>query len=382
VEYALFPRQHEGNNYSVNFSLVEDGVCAAGDDTNAFRNARIPVLTTRFSAKVEGGKVELKEPKYIGKYSVLEAGDSVSHDDFLEASSAQNMYLSSGVDLYVEDASLGSFAPSRVGVRVVTDSPAKALIARTLLMPIPNRNVDHRARFNGWNYDERWIVKESVWNGTDYDLIEYPTSSLPGQRPIVANYGGPGDAIAIQFIERQSVIVGANIMAGGGAPIRGVIDALEQATGVLLNVQLEDSITVPSVSISKGKETVVIIGGDDAVVNAALAKNVLYGPYSNTLSTLGVSSLFNGVIGSIPKGGLPAVVVDGKVAISHEPNNLAFAATEIVFYKAGAKAAKLTEEEAVQRLVDLTDDSKVEIAKLIVKGVKLSVVGSIDGLKI
>lgn len=130
-EYTTFPREKEGNMYIDNWSLVGDGVTSQGD---AFRNARIPVLTSRLASKVESGKVELKHPKYEGSYSVIEAGDGVSHEDFGEAMNAQHEYLSTGIDLFVEDASLGAFSSSRVGVRVVSDSPAVALICRTLLV--------------------------------------------------------------------------------------------------------------------------------------------------------------------------------------------------------------------------------------------------------
>ena len=75
-------------------------------------------------------------------------------------------------------------------------------------IPTPPRTADHRARFNGWNLDERWIEPEMVWNGVSYDICEVPTTSLPGQRPIVALFGGPGDKAAVQFVERSGSIVG------------------------------------------------------------------------------------------------------------------------------------------------------------------------------
>ena len=44
-------------------------------------------------------------------------------------------------------------------------------------MPSPPRPTDHRARYNGWNYDERWAVKQPVWNGTNFDIVEEPTGT-------------------------------------------------------------------------------------------------------------------------------------------------------------------------------------------------------------
>ena len=133
-ESFLWPREMEGNIYNDNWSLCEDGVVPTGI---MFRNARLPVLTSRLPVKVESGKAVVENPKYAGKYVSLEAGDGIAHEAFAEALTAQQTYLSSGVDLFVEDAFMGTSASGRVGVRVVTDSPATALIARTLMVRIP-----------------------------------------------------------------------------------------------------------------------------------------------------------------------------------------------------------------------------------------------------
>jgi hypothetical protein len=130
-DWFLFPRESEGNTYSVNWSLAEDGVVNTGE---AFRNARLPILTTRLATKVENGKAKLSGPAYTSQYSIEEAGDSVSHQDFNGALSELQAYLSSGQALFVEDASLGSYNKARVGVRVITDNVATALICRTLFV--------------------------------------------------------------------------------------------------------------------------------------------------------------------------------------------------------------------------------------------------------
>ena len=130
-EWMLFPNNREGDEFTVNWSLNEDGITPIGD---AFRNARVNLLTTRLDQKVSGGKVELNKPVYTGNYSLKESGDSVSHDVFSQTLKSHQDYLSSGVDLFVEDAGLGASSSIRVGVRVVSESPALALIARSLLV--------------------------------------------------------------------------------------------------------------------------------------------------------------------------------------------------------------------------------------------------------
>ena len=146
------------------------------------------------------------------------------------------------------------------------------------------------------------------------------------------------------------LLEGANVSVGGSAPIRGLVAALGQASGVLINTMRTDCIAVPSVSITNGKETRVIVGADDSVIDAAVAKNILFGAYDNVLSTVGVAPMWNGVISVAGKmGPVPTVVVDGMAAVSVDPNNLAFPATSIVFFEAGAKKGTLTEEEAIAR---------------------------------
>jgi ATP-dependent phosphoenolpyruvate carboxykinase len=130
-EWSLFPRETEGNVYAVNWSLCEDGVVPVGD---AFRNARVSMLTKKMGVKVAAGKLEAKNPAYSGKYTVQESGDSISHEEFSEMIAAQQAHLSSGIELFVEDAALGALGAIRNGVRVVTDDAATALIARSLLV--------------------------------------------------------------------------------------------------------------------------------------------------------------------------------------------------------------------------------------------------------
>jgi hypothetical protein len=130
-EWSLFPREREGNIYSHNWSLCEDGVVPEGD---AYRNARVPLITSEMGAKIVEGKIEQTSPQYTGEYKIKESGDDISHELFSELFSAQQQYLSSGINLFVEDAVLGSHNHTRNGVRITTCKPAVALIARSLLV--------------------------------------------------------------------------------------------------------------------------------------------------------------------------------------------------------------------------------------------------------
>lgn len=132
-EFLVFPRESEGNIYSVNYSLTEDGVTPVGD---AFRNARLPVLVNRLNVKLQNNVAELTKPVYFGDFKVEEAGDGITHDAFTEDFNLLAGHLSSGVTLFVEDGGIGAHNKTRLGVRVTSDDAATALIFRKLLVSL------------------------------------------------------------------------------------------------------------------------------------------------------------------------------------------------------------------------------------------------------
>ena len=81
-EWFVFPRETEGNNYAVNWSLVADNISPAKE---AFRNARVALITSRLPSKVANGKVDVSSVKFSGPFNLLEAGDSIKHDKFNES---------------------------------------------------------------------------------------------------------------------------------------------------------------------------------------------------------------------------------------------------------------------------------------------------------
>jgi ATP-dependent phosphoenolpyruvate carboxykinase len=110
--------------------LNEDGVVPAG--VNAFRNARTPILFSKLGVKA-AESVDVKF-KLDGSAAILEAGDSISQEDFKGLLHEATEYLSSGIDLFVEDAVVGSHQQHQLGVRVITEQAVQALVARTALV--------------------------------------------------------------------------------------------------------------------------------------------------------------------------------------------------------------------------------------------------------
>lgn len=72
----------------------------------------------------------------------------------------------------------------------------------------PAKPLDHRARFKGWNLDPRWKLEPQWKDGQYFFPEDMPAEALPGDRPIVAFVGGPGEEVAVQFVENNDEIVG------------------------------------------------------------------------------------------------------------------------------------------------------------------------------
>lgn len=121
----------EGDVWDHNYSLTEDGVV---NSKLAFRNAKPSTVLNNLPAKAVGGKVDLKDVNYTGKYDLVEAGDNLDHDKFEDVLEEQHDYLSTDKTLFFEDFGLGATASSRVGARMISENPAHALIFRALMV--------------------------------------------------------------------------------------------------------------------------------------------------------------------------------------------------------------------------------------------------------
>lgn len=174
-------------------------------------------------------------------------------------------------------------------------------------------------------------------------------------------------------------------------PVRGLIDAMGHAATVLVNEANENALALPSLVLTKGADTVVVVGADDALVAAYAANGKaptyeLFGAYHNVLSPEGVSALWNGYIGAIGSSGgtqldeVPVLKVGGNGAHALVPNNLASAATRVIFYERGAAKGKLSADEGVKRALDVSDESKELLAKSLFKNVELHVAGSLEDI--
>jgi hypothetical protein len=145
------------------------------------------------------------------------------------------------------------------------------------------------------------------------------------------------------------VIIGSTVLIGDDVPVRGIIDAIGHAAGVVIGQEQPNGIVVPSVSLFSGSGTAIVVGADDSVVASAIEKKVLYGAYHNFVSASGVSALWNGVIGSAEAAS--GVSSGGKSTTVLAPQNLAHPAKHFIFYQKDGPSGKISEEEAVKRCV-------------------------------
>ena len=187
------------------------------------------------------------------------------------------------------------------------------------------------------------------------------------------------------------VCPGANVVAGAQVPVRGIIEGLGHAATVLVNEQHPQAVALRSTVLASGKNTVVVLdnGLDDDVLDAAAKNGLLFGAYHNIITPAGVSPIWNGYIGDaasatatqLPTTTVPVVAVNGKAAVSINPNNLAYPAKHFVFYEKGAAKSKLSADEAVKRILASVEETKLDAVKAVLEGASVSIVGKVEDLK-
>jgi hypothetical protein len=162
---------------------------------------------------------------------------------------------------------------------VVTSDPAVALAARALLVPTPPRECDHRARYHGWNLDERWGISQErmEWNGEAYENTATPGVRQKGDRPVMAlvGTGQAAAACAVNFVTDaggDDAIVGANVVVGTGAPVLALVEGMSSAGVAVVNEAETGAFAVPSIALSSGKLIVMAEGTPFTAVQAAVEK--------------------------------------------------------------------------------------------------------------
>jgi hypothetical protein len=137
------------------------------------------------------------------------------------------------------------------------------------------------------------------------------------------------------------------------------------------------TLALNSVSCVKNDKCVIVVNGNDAVIQYAAKENILYGPYHNIITKDGVSAFWNGYVSNSAKSSvsLPLVLSQGKAVEVIAPDNMTHPMTLLAFYQEGKAKASLSEEDAIAKLVKLTDEKKLDSIKALLKDVKCFTIG-------
>lgn len=187
-----------------------------------------------------------------------------------------------------------------------------------------------------------------------------------------------------KFLHSRLVIIncynylGANIVFGTSSPVSAIISGIGEAASVVSNDLNPSAIALSSLSCVKNDKCIVVVNANEAVVQYAAKENILYGPYHNILTVDGVSAFWNGYIADAPKsaGKLPLVLNQGKGVQIASPDNMSHPAVVLAFFEEGKAKSAISAEDAVARVVKITDEKKLDFIKSLLKDTKSFVIGN------
>lgn len=160
--------RRNGFHLDLNWSLAADGVTPAGD---AWRNAPITNLVQYSSGKKVGkGALSCSMPTaYVpalatDEYPGFEVMDLEAYED-MAAAVKTDLYHRSR--LWVEDAAVGSTRAAEQKVRVISDSPEAALLARNMLQRTPLYHAGTFPRHILVVVNSRWTGQPAIVTDID-----------------------------------------------------------------------------------------------------------------------------------------------------------------------------------------------------------------------
>mmetsp|Transcript_964 Transcript_964/g.1248 ORF Transcript_964/g.1248 Transcript_964/m.1248 type:complete len:386 (+) Transcript_964:51-1208(+) len=311
-DYIVFPKEREGLEYKLNWSLADDGITPTGD---AYGNIKLTTLKKKLGLKVGDSTLETSLTATSSKFQ--EAGNSVSFEEFDVKKASVTEYLSSGVDLFVEDGAAGSFRGSTVGVRVVTDDPIFAMVSKNLLMPIPKK---------------------------------LQAKSQPITVLVSTKCEASMEAVAFDESE-DGELVGATIVLSNSMNLSAFTSLLSHAASVVLD-ENEDLLPLPAAAVTKDSSAGLLVGSSSSLLGQLYGEGALYSAHSSIWAPSGISALLNGAV--LPSGAVGGNGVDVKAGevtcISNPAMNLVAPPKAVLFV--GGSQAELGAEEAGKLLAE------------------------------
>jgi len=335
VDYVVFPREREGLDYKLNWSLV-DYLIPKGD---AFGNIKIETLKRKIGVKSSECLFSSGLSDKVGNFVEAGISDDFGFDDFDEQKSTITKYLSTGVDLFVEDASLGSYRGSSIGVRIVSDDPVFAAISRNILIPVPKKHHSNAQPI-------------TVFIAT-----------------------GASDAVeSMAFDESEDgELIGATVLLASSTKPLSLVKTLSHAVSVILGEKNECLVLAEAAATLKGNVSGLVIGCDAASLGALYQAQALYSGHGAIWGPKGLSATFGGSFLDFGSSSFKineglAVKVEKLLCVPTPAVNLAPIPSTVSFISKSSKAkVELSNKDAV----DLLAETGVEAAVVEKFGQKL-----------
>jgi len=311
----------------VNWGLVYDGVVPR-QPAQAFGNISIESLAKRLGSKGESEVQTSLSHAPVEGLQLLEAGEELDFDGFDAEKERVTEYLSTGIDLYMEDGALGSFRGSTLATRVITDCPQVALLAKNMLVRMPK-------------FDPQETRPLTIY---------VPT----GLEPLAPAIGG---AVCFQQ-EGDGPITGAKVLLPGLKSQATFLDATSMAVGAVLS-EADGVLPLSCTSLLVGDKSALVFGAPDDVLAETGA---VHGSRDNLWGPAGVSPLWNGCMLPVGPGAGPKKSIGGKhpaislrsgnyLTYNKPSHNLLPSPTALIFFKAGA-TKELSAPETVKALAE------------------------------
>nr|PNR37393.1 hypothetical protein PHYPA_020502 [Physcomitrium patens] len=133
-QQIIFPREGPGVNYALNWALCAKGIAPKGEAYRNLRGSELKKLNASIPKPSSTTKVYAR-----GSYTA--GATDISKAQFNRLFKEVTAFLANSQKIYVHDGAVGSSPLSDAKVRTISDNPSSALLFRSILEPVPTRQV-------------------------------------------------------------------------------------------------------------------------------------------------------------------------------------------------------------------------------------------------
>jgi hypothetical protein len=246
-------------NYALNWALCAKGIAPKGEAYRNLKESELKKLNATIPEPTKSTTVYAR-----GSYSVGAAGISKAHFNRLFREVAAS--LTSSPKLYVHDGAIGSSPRSDAKVRTISDSPSSALLFRSILEPVPTRQVAYQE------------FPFTVYIASSYSPSDVGSVGLTSK--------DKGAFVAIDY-DRSAMILGGSAFTD----VETVKKALVALTAP--SILSRDALPLSARLLVQGGATVVVFAPESVILkNAGLLKAAVSPDLGLVWSKEGVARLF------------------------------------------------------------------------------------------